>query len=253
MKKIICKNILRVAALLICASGESLATYNDYIDWLTTNAPSAQAVTTGLTSGIKNVGECALTAGESLSSCKQYTAEELTKAWSSFPRETQQVILGGAVLATAAYNTPKLYRYLTNSLTSRRDDILDQAKGISFIHDAAPLAILQSLFPGQNNLYTTVLARFNFNPNQPQKERGELLFFKYLKALIEDRIYAIKENIQHQLSLGTMAKSTFMQRWITGRSDNPYQQLHQLISFNKELADIVTQLEKEINTELKIY
>lgn len=252
MKKFICKNMIRMTILLIISSGEIFASYNDYIDWLTTNAPSTQDITTGLSCGIKNVGECALTAGESLAPQVQYSAEQLTKAWSSLPRETQQIILGGAVLATAAYNTPSLYRYLAHSFKSRRDDILDQAKGITIIHDA-PLTTLQSIFPGQNNLYTTVLSRFNFNPNAQQTKRGELLFFKYLKALIEDRIYTIKESIQQQIGLGTLPQSTFLQRWITGRSDNPYQQLHQFISFNKELASIIAQLEKEINAELKIY
>lgn len=242
-----------IILLIIVTSANSFASGYFDSNQLANYAPSAQTVSTALSTGVNTVGECALTVGESLVSCKQYTTDELAKAWSSLPRETQQVVLGSAVLASAAYNTPKLYRYLANSLKSRKDDILSQAKGITLIHDA-PLETVQLLVsPGQRNLYITVLSLFNYHPNAPQTKRGELLFFKYLKALIEDWTYAIKEGIQQEISLGAIPKSTFMQRWITGRSDHSYQQLGQFISFNKELADIIAQLEKEINAELNIY
>lgn len=233
-----------MTALLICASGSSFATYNDYIDWLTNNAPSAQVVTAGLTSGIKNVGEHALTAGEALT---PYT-QQLGETWSTLPRETQQVILGGAALAAAAYHSPTLYHYLWNNVESEKQRVLAQAQQSNAIFPVN----LERIPPSHGGFYNQVLAYFNFGPaiRAPLKDiRSHLLFFKYVKIAVEDQIYAAKYDIKQKILTSRLSRAgIFLQKFWT--TDNDLQLLNKLTDQHKLLTKIIAQLEKEISYQL---
>lgn len=238
-----------IILLIIVTSANSFASGYFDSNQLANYAPSAQTVSTALSTGVNTVGECALSAGESLTPYAQH----LASTWSSLPRETQQVILGGAVLATAAYNTPTIYHYLRGTLKSKKDRILSLANNIQLIREY-PLSRIQNNFFPRNpgNLYSAILNIFH-KADLANSPRGDLLFFKYLKAFTEEEILKTKTLIHHQLAGNSLPASSFMQRWVIGRSEDPYQELSQLISFNKDLTAIIAQLEKEINAELNIY
>jgi hypothetical protein len=229
--------------LLVITSEKSFTAYNDYVDWLTTNAPSSTDITTDLSCGIKNVGECALTAGASLTPY----AQQLANTWSNLPRESQQVILGGAVLAAAAYHSPKLYHYLLGTVESEKQRIIARATQGN------------SIFPGislnrvpQGNLYNQVLSYFKFHQQQQaplSNLRSDLFFFKYVKTALEDEIYAIKYNIQQKVLNKNLSKTgIFFQKFWT--TDNDLKELNELTSQHSLLTKIIAQLEKEISNQL---
>ena len=223
-----------------------------YLDWLANR--TLGDIASGASGSVQNIGACALTGVEALASQGQPIAQGLSETWSSLPRETQQVVLGGAILAAAAYNAPTLYHYLAETLEGKKNRILNLAKSGQFIAEYPLSKIQTSFFPPHNlgNLYAVILNSFH-KIGLVSSPRGDLLFFKYLKAFTEDEIYDQEQRIQNQLAAGELPASSFMQRWVIGRSEEDYIQLKQLISFNKDLTDIIAQLEKQIAAELKYY
>lgn len=180
----------------------------------------------------------------------QNSISRITNAWASLPKGTQQAIFGGAVLITAAYTIPKLYSYLTSS--DVMDAILVLAQNTNLIDDTSPfpLRILKQKF-NRPNVYEAVLTVFRFPKNSVlnfNKNRADLLFFKFLKAFIDNEIYGTKEVIKL-----TKPSNTFVERWITGPSEPIYNDLNQLILFNNELTNIIARLEKEVNAGLYLH
>lgn len=202
--------------------------------------------------GIQNLGKYPLAAGQLL----YPAAKDITNSWATLPQQTKEALLGGALLATAAYKTPALYRYLRGTIKKKRDKIIALAKSSKLIPEG-PLRNIQNalspLFRGNLTLfYPSTLEAFNKGILENQS-RGHLLFFKYLKAFNEDEIFEKKQIIHNMLSAGQCPRSSYLQRWVIGRSEQIYKELEELIAFNKDLSDIIAQLEAEIDATLIIH
>ncbi len=203
-------------------------------------------------SGIQTLGKYPLAIGQSL----YPTAKDIINSWATLPQQTKEVLLGGALLATAAYKTPAFYRYLRGTIKKKRTQILNLAQSFDTIPEG-PLRNIQNalspLLQGNSAIfYITLLISFN-KLNLAHTPRGDLLFFKYLKAFTEDEIFAKKDTIHTMLSTGICPPSSYLQRWVTGRSEQIYKELKELIAFNKDLSDIIAQLEAEIDSRFNIY